>query len=489
MPALSDRQAEVLTLLKDGATTRTEIANALNVSPSTVSDHFSALRKAGINLTMHRDGNQATFSLASTPEAIDTTDSDDENDALPDLSDTPVADTDPDVSDLTDTERRLARELQTGRSLDELTDTFEDRPGVITERLRDLRRRGWQVYIDESAEHIAIEGDSTLRSSEHIGTRTRKANKWWEQRHNQLVREYKGLGDVPSSVDADADPDTEDWVLHLTDIHAGDFVRQDDGTVVYEPDLIPDVIDYATRRSLHLADLHGADYDTAYILAGGDWVTGEGVYEGQLENGDVQAFMDEQIDILHDPVRRLIEAYAERFENVEVVCQVGNHGKSRASGTSKQNNGDLIAYKNIRSTIATIQDKYDDLQNVAMKIGEARPYRNFQMRDGKVTGHLRHGQDRDPQASTSARLKEWMSTLLDHDFDLAYLGHHHVTGMIPWDGPPIVATGSPKPSGEFVERLGVGVPSRYQSIASCHGVSDAGMTGFYPIDDRAFQRR
>jgi hypothetical protein len=37
------------------------------------------------------------------------------------------------------------------------------------------------------------------------------------------------------------------------------------------------------------------------------------------------------------------------------------------------------------------------------------------------------------------------------------------------------------------ERLGVGVPSRFQSVASCHGVSDAGMTGFYPIDDRAFQ--
>jgi len=25
--------------------------------------------------------------------------------------------------------------------------------------------------------------------------------------------------------------------------------------------------------------------------------------------------------------------------------------------------------------------------------------------------------------------------------------------------------------------------------ASCHGVSDAGVTGFYPIDDRAFDRR
>ena len=90
MPELSDRQAEVLTLLKDGPTTRTEIANALDVSPSTVSDHFSALRKAGINLTMHRDGNQVTYTVG---EDVST---DDESDALPDLSDTPsVARTQP----------------------------------------------------------------------------------------------------------------------------------------------------------------------------------------------------------------------------------------------------------------------------------------------------------------------------------------------------------------------------------------------------------
>jgi len=481
---LTERQAEVLSELTDGPTTRRAIAEALDVTKSTVSDHIAALREAGYAFQKARDGNAVEWTLVDTPDdpADGTPDTD-----LPDLSDTPIADTDPDTDDLNDEERLIARELQTGvESIADLADQLDDRPSVITERLRDLRRQGWHVYVDETASHIAIEGDSTLRSSEHIGTRTRKANKWWEQRHNQLVREYKGLNDVPSAVDTEATPDSEDWVFHLTDVHAGDLVRQDDGTVVYEPEIVPDVIDYATRRSLHLADVHGAEYDTAYVLLGGDLVTGEGVYEGQLENGDVEAFMDEQIDLLHDPLLRLCDAYAEAFDSVEVICQIGNHGDIRASGTSKQANADLIAYKNLRNTIATLRDRHGEFENLAMKIGEARAYRNFEMRGGKLTGHLRHGQDRDPQASTSARMKEWMSTLLDHEFDVAYLGHHHVSGMIPWDGPPIVATGSPKPAGEFVERLGVGVPSRYQSIAAAHGVSDAGMTGYYPIDDRSF---
>ncbi len=468
----TDRQRELAEYVAaHGPVSRAAVAAAFDIKENTVSDHLRPFRQAGvITLT---DAGEYVHRASDTD--------------LPDLTDVPVAG-DPDPDDLTDREEYIARELQTGATVEELAEDLEERPTVITQHLRDLKREGWQVYVDESAEHVAIEGDHTLRSSEHKGTRTRKANRWWEQRHNQLVREYKGLDDVPGSVAPDPDPDSEDWVFHLTDVHAGDFVRQDDGTVVYKPEIIPDVINYATRQSIHLADVHNATYDTAHILLGGDLVTGEGVYEGQLENGDVQAFMDEQIDLLHDPLLQMCDAYAERFNRVEIICQIGNHGDIRADGTSKQANADLIAYKNLRNTIAALRDRHGEFENLAMKIGEARAYRNFDLRGGKLTGHLRHGQDRDPQASTSARLKEWMSTLLDHEFDLAYLGHHHVTGLIPWDGPPILASPSPKPAGEFVENIGGRVPGGAQGVATAHGVSDDGLTGVFPIDMRKYDQ-
>ncbi|OYR82542.1 hypothetical protein DJ84_10105, partial [Halorubrum ezzemoulense] len=346
-PEFTDRQREFLTALP---ATSQEIADEMGISTRSVRDHRENVQEKGVEL----DYNEATHIWSRADGSGDL--EEEEDTTFPDLSDTPVADVDPDPSDLNDDERVIARELQTGvDDIDALADDLDERPGVITQRLRDLRERGWQVYVDESADHVAIEGDSTLRSSEHIGTRTRKANRWWEQRHNELVREYKGLEDVPSTTQYDTHPDNEDWVLHLTDVHAGDFVRQDDGTVVYEPDLIPDVIDYATRRSLHLADVHDATYDTAYVLLGGDLVTGEGIYEGQLANGDVQAFMDEQIDLLHDPLLRLVDAYAERFDEVVIVCQIGNHGDIRADGTSKQANADLITYKNLRNTVAALR--------------------------------------------------------------------------------------------------------------------------------------
>jgi hypothetical protein len=168
---------------------------------------------------------------------------------------------------------------------------------------------------------------------------------------------------------------------------------------------------------------------------------------------------------------------------------VGNHGNHRASGTSKQANADLVLYKTIRNTVAQIQ-KYgsDEFDNVDFVIGQAKPYRNFEMRGGKLKGHLRHGQHRKPQAETSARQNQWRSTLQDHDFDVAYMGHYHISGRIPWGGPPIFVTSSPKPAGEFVERIGGKVPNDYQGVATAHGVSDDGLTTSFPIDTRHYER-
>ncbi len=485
MPDLSEREAEVLRELSSGATTRGEIADALDVTKSTVSDHFAALRAAGYDLHSERDGNSRIFTLGDAPDdPVDTTGSDDESDALPDLSDTPVADADPTTDDLTDRERVIVSELQTGADLSDLTGRLDERESIVTEHLRDLRRSGWRVYIDETAEHIGIESDRPLRSSEHKGTRTRKANRWWELTHNKLVRGYRALDPPTASLDATAG--REDWLLHVTDLHAGDRVRNDEGEVVYSTDELPAIIDYITERGLSLADKHGSEYDTAHLLWGGDMVTNEGVYEGQYE--DLDAWLDEQHESLIDPLVSQLKAFSERFETVQVVCQVGNHGKNRASGTSRQANADLILYKSIRNVVAQLRDHADVLANVNFVIGEAQPYRNFAIRGGKLTGHLRHGQHRRPQAETSARSEEWKTTLLDHDFDVALMGHYHISGRIPWGGPPVIVSPSPKPAGEFVETIGGRLPKDHQGVATAFGMSDDGITGVFPVDTRNYTR-
>lgn len=453
-----------------------EICDDLDVANTTVESYRNRLQdNYGVTLEYDRDENEWRYVGMDVPED-DTPDP-----ILPDLSGVEEGG-DPSQDELVGREEYLLGELQTGATVGELADDMNTRPSVVTQHLRDLKRQGWQVYVDEDAEHVAVEGDHNLRSSEHKGTRTRKANQWWQLRHNALAREFKSLQSPTTTLDADAG--NEDWVTHLTDLHAGDRERSDDGTVIYETDEVPDVIDYTTERSLALADKHNSTYDAARLLWGGDFLTNSGIYEGQFE--DLDAWLDEQHDTLVSPLIRQLKAFSERFPSVQVVCQVGNHGRHRASGTSRQANADLILYKHIRNTVAHIQQHADHLDNVDFKIGQAKAYRNFELRGGALRGHLRHGQHRQPQAQTSARKKEWLATLREHEFDICAMGHHHVGGVIPWDGPPVICTPSPKPSGEFVERLGESVSGGEQGIATAFGVCDDGVTAIFPIDTRHY---
>lgn len=488
---LTDAQAETLELLVAEPRDAEALGDALGIAANSAKGRIEGAReKLGGTSAVPYEPSGPTEGVYRVREdvaaALDEYELEDDADGhpLPDLSDTPVADDEPDPSDLTDREEYVVRELQTGTTVPDLAHDLDERESVVTQHLRNLRRQGWHVYCDETAAHVAIEGDTLLRSSEHKGTRTRKANRWWELRHNELVREFRGLDRPNATLDAKAGH--EDWVTHLTDLHAGDRVRRDDGTVVYETAEVPDVIDYVTEQSLALADKHNSTYDAAHLLWGGDFVTNEGIYEGQFE--DLDAWLDEQHDILVAPLIRQLKAFAERFPTVNVVCQVGNHGQHRANGTSRQANADLILYKHLRNTVAQLQRHAGLLDNVRFRIGQATGYRNFPLRGGALRGHLRHGQDRRPQAETAARSDEWKGTLLDHEFDVAAMGHHHISGRIPWDGPPIICTASPKPAGEFVERLGGRTPTEYEDVATVFGVSDDGLTTVFPVDTRKYDR-
>jgi hypothetical protein len=471
MVDLSNREREYLDTLPAADD---YVAAMFGISEGGVRGCRSRLMDKGYSFTQS-DGK---YHVEDAPDTTNTTPDDSDGLELSDID----TDADPDPTDLSDRQRLIASELQTGTTVDELSDEFGERPQIITEHIRDIKRQGWNVYIDDSAGHVAIEGDQPLRSSEHKGTRTRKANRWWEQSHNTLVRGFRSL-ETPTAELA-GDSGNEDWVCHLTDLHAGDRVRDDSGTVVYETDELPALIEYITQQALDLAAKHNSTYDCGHLLWGGDMVTNEGIYEGQFE--DLDAWLDEQHETLIDPLIRQLKAFSERFETVNVVCQVGNHGKHRASGVSKQANADLILYKTVRNTVAQLREHADELQNVNFQIGEATPYKNFELRGGALTGHLRHGQHRRPQAETSARKKEWQGTLLDHDFDVAYMGHYHISGRIPWDGPPVIVSPSPKPAGEFVETIEGRLPGEYQGVATCHGVSDSGLTGVYPVDTRNY---
>jgi DNA-binding CsgD family transcriptional regulator len=470
---LTRRQKEILDVLP---ASKEEIIEELSIASSTIEGHMLNIREAlDDNDAVVYDRGEGQYIIANSTVSTEINDWNWAGDE--DL--TPVGDPDPDK--LTKRERYIVQNLQQGSSFEELSDDLDERRSVIAAHLRNIKEQGWQVYIDQTTDTIGIEGDEPLRSSEHTGTRTRIANRWWQMRHNELVRSFKTL-DAPVAKPVETDG-SEDWVTHLTDLHAGDEVRGEDGELKYSTKEIPDIIEYVTEQALNLSEKHGSEYDRAHLLWGGDFITNEGIYSGQFE--DLDAWLDEQHDTLIDPLVTMLKAFSRTYPTVNVVCQVGNHGNIRANGTSKQANSDLILYKSIRNVLSQLQG-HGVMTNVSMQIGQATAFRNFPMRDGKLRGHLRHGQNRRPQAETSAREKEWVKTLLEHDFDVACMGHWHISGRIPWDGPPVICSASPKPASEFIEEIGGRIKGEHQDVATCFGVSDKGITSVFPIDTRNY---
>lgn len=478
-PDLTPRQQEYVDALPQPSLS--EWGDQLDVSRTTVESAIDRINK--------RDGVDIQYDHGAG-EWRDLWEQEADDDGAPAWTETPVADEDPSADSLTEREQYIATQLAQGSTVSELAEDIGTRESVIHQHFRDLRRQGWRIYHDETADVVTIEGDTTLRSSEHKGTRTRKANRWWEQRNNELVRDFEAL-ERPTA-DISEPTGDEDWVHVLGDVHAGDevFTPGPDPQNVYNIDTVARIVRYDTRKSLELARYHGADYGTAHLCWNGDFVTNEGVYTGQFE--DLDAWLDEQHDSLMEPLLEQVSAYSEGFETVNVVCQVGNHGKNRASGTSRQANADLILYKSIRNAIAAVR-KFGQgtaFDNVNFRIGQARPYVNFPLRGGELRGHLRHGQDRKPQASTRAGSDEWKTTLLNHEFDIAAINHHHASGEIVWDGPPVIAAGTPKPPSDFVDRIAASVsldPSEeVREIAQCFSVADHGITSKLPVKTHDF---
>jgi len=265
-------------------------------------------------------------------------------------------------------------------------------------------------------------------------------------------------------------PGNEDMVLHLTDTHMGDVVENERGEEVYNSEICEQYIEHVTQKTLDLAETMGqmTEFDTIHVVWGGDMLTNENIYDGQAF--DIELMLKDQMARIVDALTQQAISLANYFDTVQIVAQPGNHGKTRASGVSKQANMDLLAYR-------WIQDRLTDLgvTNVNFLEAEATWYRTFQMRDGKWRAMARHGQDSMQHVDATSRSEsDWRGWKIAHDYDIAYRGHYHEARREPvmgvWD---VMEAPSMKPDDDFAERIGESPGDGYvQRLAVLHGVSD-----------------
>jgi len=385
-----------------------------------------------------------------------------------------------DTPELTDRQREFIAHLPAS------TPEIAERMGVAettVEGYRNaIREKGVGLEYDQSANswYIADDRAPKLRriSTKHKGTKTREANELIEAEESILLRRLRRS--EPLTTPPRENPGHESFVAVLSDLHFGDLVEDDQGTILYDTETARECVRTFTEKCLEIRDLEEqyTAFDDAHLFLLGDIATGEGIYEGQVH--DLEAFLADQVTESVEALHELAVTLADAFDTLHVHCVVGNHGTIRASGVSKQANTDLIIYRWLDDAL-----RRDDVDNVSMEIAEATHHLNTEVRGWRV--HCRHGQDGQTHVDkTAASSRDWRGWREAHRFDLAMRGHYH-TPSLDWvlNRYPVVTAPSPKPGSSYIERLGSPDVNDRKHLGWVFGVGDSRpMTFKRLLDDR-----
>ena len=311
-------------------------------------------------------------------------------------------------------------------------------------------------------EHPTNQNRTTEYGSTSKATKTKRLNNAAGSLSRRLDKVLNAtepaISDVPLSEGGE-----EDVAIHVTDDHLGDVLEDEYGNEVFNTEIALERIDYRTKKTLELVERQrkaGWEFHTAHYLMGGDIITGSGIYLGQA--WEMEMNLNEQIDVATQAHFEQIRILAEKFDAVQVVCQTGNHGEIRISGSSQQANGDDIVYRMLDALVRA--SEYDNITNIR---NDRTGFTNFEMRGHRA--HLRHGQNAAEHIGTAASKRDWRGWMLQHDFEIAYAGHYHTQGVDRVMNVPVIRSGSIKPPGDFEESISEwSMPG-----ATIHGVSDS----------------
>jgi len=457
---LTDRQAEVL---REYPATRQDIADALGVSPSTVEDHHAALVDAGFTFECDRSAGYV-WRVTGAPDWYDS-DADDGDEVEEDDTEETTAD----IPALDSTQAEVVRALPA--TIDEIADAVTEEIGPHS-ALDLLRDDGVTVRYDGASDKffLADERSEKLRSQTHLSLSAKT------KRAKDALREEQALLDrlpdtTPLTIDNfDPDPSKETMVAGIGDLHFGDIVKDDRGRLTYDRDVVFDAVETFAEKVIRHKRQWGAEFDECVVSILGDIATGTEIYDTQKT--EIESLLARQIKDGSQALTTLITTLREHFEAVRVFAVVGNHGFQSPSA-ARGSNTDLTCYFWMRDALR--REGYDDVE---VTIGEHSHHLNFDVRGWRF--HIRHGQDGQAQVDETARSEaDWRGWRDKHQFDVAIRGHYHVPSLH-WvlNRYPVVSLPSPKPGGEFADRIGdpdASTPADHvteRKLGYCFGVSE-----------------
>lgn len=211
-----------------------------------------------------------------------------------------------------------------------------------------------------------------------------------------------------------------------------------------------------------------------HLLCLGDMVEGELIFPGQSHRIDSSLFRQVCVDgprILSNLIRRLLSF----FDEVTVVCVIGNHGaiggRSRKD-MSPESNSDLMLYT-ITQNLFDVMGERRVKFRIPFTVGERSWYAVDPVGDFKI--FCAHGDQMRgggwgglPHYGFNRAIAQWASGVIPEEFDSAVIGHWHQAASIPYNARIMWVNGSTESGNEWLrEELKAQCPPS-QWLLFCH---------------------
>lgn len=160
-----------------------------------------------------------------------------------------------------------------------------------------------------------------------------------------LKDELSEVSPYQASVQSKTDIKGDTLVIHLTDLHAGKIVKNQEGEVIYNEEIFRNRINRLCEQTLKLLDNNiskGVPITDVVILLTGDLCNGEGIYLTQAYEQEIAP--PRQVMLVVDVVTKLIISLLKRKLPVKVYGIRGNHGRT-GKDTDVASNWDIMVYE------------------------------------------------------------------------------------------------------------------------------------------------
>jgi len=236
-----------------------------------------------------------------------------------------------------------------------------------------------------------------------------------------------------SAIQSKTDVKGDSLILHLTDLHAGKIVKDQEGKLIYNEEIFRTRMDILCGQTLKLLDKNiskGVAIKDVVILLTGDLANGEGIYATQAFEQEIAP--PRQVMLVVDVISKLITSLLIRKLSVRVYGIRGNHGRT-GKDTDVASNWDLMIYM-----ILDFWSKFI-LKNSNLQIKYAETeYMTFDIRGHKyMIRHICPEQVDSPAGRV--KINEWAR---QYNVEGIVYGHYHHAGIFDCDNVRVFRGGS-----------------------------------------------